>query len=163
MSPTPVLLRARKSLSCCARSRKAIYAVVERAQLPSIMGMGERMLVGGDAYCSTSSTRSSTPSLEKSTAMNLTVRPYRQGRIDGRRGRADSRTAPGAGEHRRLTDPLQVRRTTMGPGPGAALAPARPPSTREGRCPHLNNSRRGSSMVTRERTGRSRAESLRRK
>ena len=49
MSPTPILLTPSEVAELLRTSRKAIYSMVERGQLPGIVRIGRRLLVREDA------------------------------------------------------------------------------------------------------------------
>jgi len=63
MIRTPVLLTPTEVAKLLRTSRKAIYAMVERAQLPGIVRIGRRVLVREDALLNWLRQKS-TPSLE---------------------------------------------------------------------------------------------------
>jgi len=63
MIRTPVLLTPTEVAELLRTSRKAIYAMVERAQLPGIVRIGRRVLVREDALVNWLRQKS-TPSLE---------------------------------------------------------------------------------------------------
>ena len=63
MSRTPVLLTPPEVAELLRTSRKAIYAMIERAQLPGIVRIGRRVLVREDALLDWLRQKS-TPSLE---------------------------------------------------------------------------------------------------
>ena len=64
MSPTPVLLTSTEVAELLRTSRKAIYTMVERAQLPGVVRIGRRVLVREDALLDWLRQKS-TPSLER--------------------------------------------------------------------------------------------------
>jgi len=64
MSPTPVLLTPTEVADLLRTSRKAIYTMVERAQLPGVVRIGRRVLVREDALLDWLRQKS-TPSLER--------------------------------------------------------------------------------------------------
>jgi excisionase family DNA binding protein len=49
MSPTPILLTPSEVAELLRTSRKAIYTMIERAQLPGVVRIGRRVLVREDA------------------------------------------------------------------------------------------------------------------
>ena len=49
MSPAPVLLTPTEVADLLRTSRKAIYTMIERAQLPGVVRIGRRVLVREDA------------------------------------------------------------------------------------------------------------------
>ncbi len=63
MTRTPVLLTPTEVAERLRTSRKAIYAMVERAQLPGVVRIGRRMLVREDTLLDWLRQKS-TPSLE---------------------------------------------------------------------------------------------------
>ena len=64
MPRTPVLLTTSEVAELLRTSRKAIYAMIERAQLPGIVRIGRRVLVREDALLDWLRQKS-TPSLER--------------------------------------------------------------------------------------------------
>ena len=64
MIRTPVLLTPTEVAELLRTSRKAIYAMIERAQLPGIVRIGRRVLVREDALVDWLRQKS-TPSLER--------------------------------------------------------------------------------------------------
>ena len=64
MPRTPVLLTPNEVAELLRTSRKAIYAMVERGQLPGIVRIGRRVLVREDALLDWLRQKS-TPSLER--------------------------------------------------------------------------------------------------
>jgi excisionase family DNA binding protein len=64
MSPTPILLTAREVAEVLRTSRKAIYSMIERAQLPGVVHIGRRVLVHEDTLLDWLRQKS-TPSLER--------------------------------------------------------------------------------------------------
>ena len=64
MPRTPVLLTPNEVAELLRTSRKAIYSMVERGQLPGIVRIGRRVLVLEDALLDWLRQRS-TPSLER--------------------------------------------------------------------------------------------------
>jgi excisionase family DNA binding protein len=64
MSPTPILLTSSEVAELLRTSRKAIYTMVERAQLPGVVRIGRRVLVREDALLDWLRQKS-TPSLER--------------------------------------------------------------------------------------------------
>ena len=64
MTRTPVLLKPTEVATILRTSRKAIYTMVERAQLPGIVRIGRRVLVREDALLDWLRQKS-TPSLEQ--------------------------------------------------------------------------------------------------
>jgi len=64
MRRTPVLLTTFEVAELLRTSRKAIYAMIERAQLPGIVRIGRRVLVREDALLDWLRQKS-TPSLER--------------------------------------------------------------------------------------------------
>jgi excisionase family DNA binding protein len=64
ISQAPVLLTSVEVAELLRTSRKAIYSMVERGQLPGIVRIGRRVLVREDALLDWLSQRS-TPSLER--------------------------------------------------------------------------------------------------
>ena len=64
MSPTPILLTATEVAELLRTSRKAIYTMIERAQLPGVTRIGRRVLVRQDALLDWLRQKS-TPSLER--------------------------------------------------------------------------------------------------
>jgi excisionase family DNA binding protein len=64
MSRTLVLLTTTEVAELLRTSRKAIYAMIERAQLPGIVRIGRRVLVREDALLDWLRQKS-TPSLER--------------------------------------------------------------------------------------------------
>jgi excisionase family DNA binding protein len=64
MIRTPVLLTTTEVAELLRTSRKAIYAMIERAQLPGIVRIGRRVLVREDALLDWLRQKS-TPSLER--------------------------------------------------------------------------------------------------
>ena len=64
MMRTPVLLTPNEVAALLRTSRKAIYSMVERGQLPGIVRIGRRLLVREDALLDWLRQRS-TPSLER--------------------------------------------------------------------------------------------------
>ena len=63
MSPTPILLTPAEVAGLLRTSRKAIYTMIERAQLPGVTRIGRRVLVREDALLDWLRQKS-TPSLE---------------------------------------------------------------------------------------------------
>ena len=53
----PTLLTVDETASLLRTSRKAVYAMAERAQLPGVTRIGRRVLVRSRASCYTGSTR----------------------------------------------------------------------------------------------------------
>jgi excisionase family DNA binding protein len=49
MSPTPILLTPSEVAELLRTSRKAVYTMIERAQLPGVIRIGRRVLVREDA------------------------------------------------------------------------------------------------------------------
>ena len=64
MSPSPILLTPIEVADLLRTSRKAIYAMIERAQLPGVVRIGRRVLVREDALVDWLRQKS-TPSLER--------------------------------------------------------------------------------------------------
>jgi excisionase family DNA binding protein len=64
MSPTPILLTPAEVAEQQRTSRKAIYTMIERAQLPGVARIGRRVLVREDALLDWLRQKS-TPSLER--------------------------------------------------------------------------------------------------
>jgi len=64
MSPTPILLTPAEVAGLLRTSRKAIYTMIERAQLPGVTRIGRRVLVREDALLDWLRQKS-TPSLER--------------------------------------------------------------------------------------------------
>jgi excisionase family DNA binding protein len=64
MSPTPILLTPTEVAELLRTSRKAIYTMIERAQLPGVTRIGRRVLVRQDALLDWLRQKS-TPSLER--------------------------------------------------------------------------------------------------
>ncbi len=64
MTRTPVLLTPTEVAELLRTSRKAIYTMIERAQLPGIVRIGRRVLVREDALLDWLRQKS-TPSLER--------------------------------------------------------------------------------------------------
>ena len=64
MSPTPILLTPSEVADLLRTSRKAVYTMVERAQLPGVVRIGRRVLVREDALLDWLRQKS-TPSLER--------------------------------------------------------------------------------------------------
>jgi excisionase family DNA binding protein len=64
MSPTPVLLTTIEVAKLLRTSRKAIFTMIERAQLPGVVRIGRRVLVREDALLDWLRQKS-TPSLER--------------------------------------------------------------------------------------------------
>ena len=64
MPRTPVLLTTSEVAELLRTSRKAIYTMIERAQLPGIVRIGRRVLVREDALLDWLRQKS-TPSLER--------------------------------------------------------------------------------------------------
>lgn len=64
MSPTPILLTPSEVAELLPTSRKAIYTMIERAQLPGVVRIGRRLLVREDALLDWLRQKS-TPSLER--------------------------------------------------------------------------------------------------
>jgi excisionase family DNA binding protein len=64
MSPTPGLLTPTEVADLLRTSRKAIYTMIERAQLPGVVRIGRRVLVREDALLDWLRQKS-TPSLER--------------------------------------------------------------------------------------------------
>jgi excisionase family DNA binding protein len=64
MSPTPILLTPTEVAELLRTSRKAIYTMIERAQLPGIVRIGRRVLVREDALVDWLRQKSA-PSLER--------------------------------------------------------------------------------------------------
>lgn len=64
MSPTPILLTPTEVAELLRTSRKAIYTMIERAQLPGVVRIGRRVLVREDALIDWLRQKS-TPSLER--------------------------------------------------------------------------------------------------
>ena len=64
MSPTRILLTPSEVADLLRTSRKAVYAMIERAQLPGVTRIGRRVLVREDALLDWLRQKS-TPSLER--------------------------------------------------------------------------------------------------
>jgi excisionase family DNA binding protein len=64
MTRTPVLLTPNEVAELLRTSRKAIYTMVERGQLPGIVRIGRRVLIRQDSLLDWLR-RKSTPSLER--------------------------------------------------------------------------------------------------
>jgi excisionase family DNA binding protein len=64
MSTTPILLTPSEVAELLRTSRKAIYTMIERAQLPGVVRIGRRVLVREDALLDWLRQKS-TPSLER--------------------------------------------------------------------------------------------------
>lgn len=64
MSRTPVMLTPAEVAELLRTSRKAIYTMIERAQLPGVVRIGRRVLVREDALLDWLRQKS-TPSLER--------------------------------------------------------------------------------------------------
>ena len=64
MTRTPVLLTPTEVAELLRTSRKAIYAMIERAQLPGVVRLGRRVLVREDVLLDWLRQKS-TPSLER--------------------------------------------------------------------------------------------------
>ncbi len=64
MSPTPILLTPAEVADLLRTSRKAIYTMIERAQLPGVTRIGRRVLVREEALLDWLRQKS-TPSLER--------------------------------------------------------------------------------------------------
>ena len=64
MTPRPVLLTATDVAELLRTSRKAIYTMVERGQLPGVIHIGRRVLIREDALVDWLRQKS-TPSLER--------------------------------------------------------------------------------------------------
>jgi len=64
MSPTPILLTPAEVAGLLRTSCKAIYTMIERAQLPGVTRIGRRVLVREDALLDWLRQKS-TPSLER--------------------------------------------------------------------------------------------------
>ena len=64
MLPTPILLTPTEVADLLRTSRKAIYTMIERAQLPGVVRIGRRVLVRQDALLDWLRQKS-TPSLER--------------------------------------------------------------------------------------------------
>jgi len=64
MSPTPILLTPSEVAELLRTSRKAIYTMIERVQLPGVVRIGRRVLVREDALLDWLRQKS-TPSLER--------------------------------------------------------------------------------------------------
>jgi excisionase family DNA binding protein len=64
MSPTPILLTPTEVAELLRTSRKAIYTMIERVQLPGVTRIGRRVLVRQDALLDWLRQKS-TPSLER--------------------------------------------------------------------------------------------------
>ena len=64
MSRTPVLLTPAEVAGLLRTSRKAIYTMIERAQLPGVVRIGRRVLVREDTLLDWLRQKS-TPSLER--------------------------------------------------------------------------------------------------
>jgi excisionase family DNA binding protein len=64
MSPSPILLTPAEVAELLRTSRKAIYSMIERAQLPGVVHIGRRVLVRQDALLDWLRQKSA-PSLER--------------------------------------------------------------------------------------------------
>jgi excisionase family DNA binding protein len=64
MSPTPILLTPSEVADLLRTSRKAIYTMIERTQLPGVVRIGRRVLIREDALLDWLRQKS-TPSLER--------------------------------------------------------------------------------------------------
>ena len=63
-SNVPSLLTATEVAELLRTTKKAVYAMVERLQLPGVTRIGRRVLIREDALLDWLSQKSSTPSLE---------------------------------------------------------------------------------------------------
>src|SRR5947207_3472028 len=142
-SPTlPVLLTVDEAADFLRTTRRAIYVMIARRQLPGVVRIRRRVLVRADDLLHwLDQKRASSPKEQK--AMSVTVRPYRRGGWEehitirlpnGRGGETGAKR-----RSRRRPRPCDGARAVSG------MSCTTAPRNQRRRCPHSNNSLRDSS------------------